>query len=59
MSQKDPEEWREDLPDLRLAIQKSEVNLLGHKADVNLMKDFKIEEFKKQKWQAYAKKASH
>ena len=47
MSQKDPEEWREDLPDLRLAIQKSEVNLLGHKADVNLMKDFKIEEFKK------------
>ena len=41
MSQKDVEEWREDLPDLRLSIQKS---------DVNLMKEFNVNDFKKQKW---------
>jgi tricorn protease-like protein len=49
MDQKDVEEWREDLPDLRLSIQKS---------DVNIMKEFNAADFKKQKWQAYAKKAS-
>ena len=49
MSQKDVEEWREDLPDNQLSAQK---------LDINLMKEFNEKDFKKQKWQAYAKRAS-
>ena len=40
MAQKDVEEWREDLPDIRLAAHKAEINLIAQKSEVNLMKEF-------------------